>query len=217
MPSTANKKVKTADSAERIMDLLKTQGAMSAKQLAEGLGMTTMGAGQHLNKLLDKGWLKNTTLKKARGRPISVWRLTAAGHAQYADRHANLTLDLIKLVELNFGEQGLAQIIQGRSEQTLAVYLEQLSGLGLADRVERLAQLRSEEGYMAKVVTLPGSYLLIEDHCPICAAATACQGFCKTELENFQACFEGVAEVSRSEHILEGAGRCCYKVTALNP
>jgi predicted ArsR family transcriptional regulator len=28
-------------------------------------------------------------------------------------------------------------------------------------------------------------YFLIENHCPICAAATECQGFCRAELSNF--------------------------------
>jgi predicted ArsR family transcriptional regulator len=41
---------------------------------------------------------------------------------------------------------------------------------------------------MAEVKTqADGSCLLIENHCPICAAAEACQGFCRSELEVFQA------------------------------
>ncbi len=198
------------------MDLIKTQGEMGAKALAQALSMTTMGVGQHLNKLLEKGWVKTSVRKTGRGRPSAVWQLSASGHAQYTDRHANLTLDLIKLVEVNFGEQGLEQIIQGRSQQCLTHYLEQLDGLSLPQRVARLAQLRSEEGYMAKVVEQEKGFLLIEDHCPICTAAKTCQGFCKTELENFQACFAGVADVSRTEHILQGASRCCYEIKLLD-
>ena len=213
MSSTSSK---TADSAERIMDLIKTQGKVGVKALAQALNMTPMGVGQHLNKLLEKGWVKTGVHKTGRGRPSAVWQLTASGHAQYTDRHANLTLDLIKLVEVNFGEQGLEKIIQGRSQQCLTHYLEQLEGLSLIQRVTRLAQLRSEEGYMAKVVELEKGFLLIEDHCPICAAAKTCQGFCKTELENFQACFAELAEVSRTEHILKGASRCCYEIKPLN-
>ncbi|MEH6444301.1 MAG: winged helix-turn-helix transcriptional regulator [Oceanospirillaceae bacterium] len=205
-------KLKVQDSAERILYLIKTKGEMSARSLAQDLNMTSMGAGQHLNKLLEKGWVKNSLLKQSRGRPISVWGLTASGHAQYTDRHANLTVDLIKLVEVSFGQQGLDQIIQARSEQSLVMYLDQLKGLTLADKVARLAQIRTEEGYMAKVIAIDEGFLLIEDHCPICTAAKACQGFCKTELENFQACFTGAASVVRSEHILEGASRCCYKI-----
>lgn len=53
--------------------------------------------------------------------------------------------------------------------------------------------------------------MLVENHCPICAAATACAGFCRSELETFRAVLS--AEVERSEHILAGARRCAYRIT----
>ena len=56
-----------------------------------------------------------------------------------------------------------------------------------------------------------GAYMLVENHCPICAAATACAGFCRSELETFRAALG--AEVERSEHILLGARRCAYRIT----
>ncbi|MCW9688503.1 hypothetical protein [Proteus terrae] len=53
-------------------------------------------------------------------------------------------------------------------------------------------------------------YLFIEDHCPICAAAKVCQGFCNTEKELFSETL-GV-EIQRVEYILEGARRCAYRI-----
>ncbi|ARO29186.1 transcriptional regulator domain-containing protein [Rhizobium sp. NXC14] len=44
------------------------------------------------------------------------------------------------------------------------------------------------------------------------AAATACAGFCRSELETFRAVLG--ADVERSEHILTGARRCAYRITA---
>ena len=42
---------------------------------------------------------------------------------------------------------------------------------GLEDRVRTVARLRTEEGYMAEFEAEPdGSFLLLENHCPICAA-----------------------------------------------
>ena len=57
-----------------------------------------------------------------------------------------------------------------------------------------------------------GAYLLIENHCPICAAAAACRGFCRSELALFEAML-APARVERLEHILVGARRCAYLVT----
>ena len=58
-----------------------------------------------------------------------------------------------------------------------------------------------------------GSWLLIENHCPICAAATACQGFCRSELEVFQQLLRGEATIERINHIIAGARRCAYRVS----
>ena len=87
---------------------------------------------------------------------------------------------------------------------------------GLEDRVRTLVRLRSEEGYMAEFAAEPdGSFLLIENHCPICAAAKTCQGFCRSELELFRAAFGAGTSVTRQEHLLSDGRRCVYRVTSL--
>jgi predicted ArsR family transcriptional regulator len=98
-----------------------------------------------------------------------------------------------------------------------AHYQRQLQGAGsLAKRVERLAALRSAEGYMADITRLDdGRFVIAENHCPICAAATACQGFCRSELALF-ARLLAPARVERVEHVLAGSRRCSYLVTPLD-
>ncbi|WP_415868250.1 helix-turn-helix transcriptional regulator, partial [Burkholderia ubonensis] len=92
-------------------------------------------------------------------------------------------------------------------------YFESMaSARSLAERVERLAEIRSAEGYMARVERDGPDFLLIEDHCPICAAATACQGFCASELEQFQVLMQGLAQVSREAHLLQDGQRCVYRL-----
>ena len=56
-------------------------------------------------------------------------------------------------------------------------------------------------------------YLLVEDHCPICAAATTCQGFCSIELEIFGSLLDGGWQIERRDHLLSGARRCAYRIT----
>ena len=67
---------------------------------------------------------------------------------------------------------------------------------------------------MAEVKPLgKGAFLLVENHCPICAAATACTGFCVTELDLFRAVLGPGAVVKRTEHIVAGDRRCAYRIT----
>ncbi|MEA5564362.1 hypothetical protein [Anabaena sp. UHCC 0399] len=56
--------------------------------------------------------------------------------------------------------------------------------------------------------------MLIENHCPIYAAATACIGLCKQELMIFQCVLGEYVKVEGEEHILAGARRCVYWVVS---
>ena len=59
----------------------------------------------------------------------------------------------------------------------------------------------------------PDRYLLVENHCPVCAAAAACQGLCRSELDVFRAVLGPSVTVERTDHILAGARRCAYEIT----
>ena len=83
----------------------------------------------------------------------------------------------------------------------------------LGERVARLAAARTREGYMAESWAEGDEYVLAENHCPICSAATECQGFCRAELETFREVLGPGVEVERGEHILGGSRRCVYNIT----
>jgi predicted ArsR family transcriptional regulator len=59
-----------------------------------------------------------------------------------------------------------------------------------------------------------GTDVIVENHCPICAAAMACQGFCRSELALF-AWLLAPARVERSEHLLAGSRRRSYLVVPI--
>lgn len=205
-----------AKASDKIIQLLKQHGSMTAKELAQTLAMTTMGARQHLQLLEQQGDLESFDQKAPRGRPTRFWQLTEQAQRHFDDRHEELTVQLLISVKQVFGEQGLEQLIAQREADAMAKYQAKLAGIpSLPERLETLAQIRSCEGYMASVESTASGYLLLENHCPICAAATACMNFCRSELAMFQALFADLATVARSEHILDGARRCAYQVTPL--
>ena len=197
----------------KIIELLKTQGSLTAKTLANELGLTTMGVRQHMLALEESGDVAFKDEKAPRGRPTRYWSLTEQTNSRFADRHDELTVQLIDSVIAVFGDDGLEKLIANREVSAMRTY-----GLALADRygvlekLTTLAKLRTDEGYMATVIEDQDNFWLIENHCPICAAATKCQNFCRSELQLFQSLLSDVAIVSREEHIIEGARRCAYKI-----
>ena len=149
------------------------------------------------------------------GRPKKMWRLTPAGHARFPDRHGDLAVQLIRHAASVLGPEAVDQLIAAREREQQADYDAALSGLAtLGARVRRLAELRAREGYMARAEKDGKAWLLVEDHCPICAAATACQGLCRSELQIFARCLGAGVVVERVEHVLSGGRRCAYRVRA---
>jgi predicted ArsR family transcriptional regulator len=209
--------------SEKIISLLKVEGALTAKVLASELQLTTMGVRQHLQALEESGDISFEDKKALRGRPTRYWALTTKSNSRFSDRHEELTVQLIDSVKSVFGDSGLEQLISHREKASLDLYQAALvDKRSLEEKLEALAELRTEEGYMANVVK--GSlddkicddtvYWLLENHCPICAAASSCLNFCRSELNLFQTILADVATISREEHIIEGARRCAYKIQA---
>src|SRR5262249_27838071 len=129
------------------------------------------------------------------------------------ETHAELTVQLIGAIRGAFGEAALDKIIRGRQTEIRDGYRAALEGARtLAARVAGLAAIRAREGYMAEGRRDGDGFLLLENHCPICTAAAACQGFCRSELEIFRDALGRDAEVERVEHILAGARRCAYRI-----
>lgn len=204
---------------DQILFLLKTRGPAETVELAERLGMSRQGARQHLENLAAQNLVQDETRAGGVGRPGRLWSLTAAGHARFPDSHAQMTVDLIEAVRSEFGDDGLDRLISRRERETTSTYLAAMTDTPpLPERLERLASLRCAEGYMAEWSRgEDGSFLFVENHCPICAAATVCQGLCRAELATFRKVLGVDCEIERIEHILAGARRCAYRITNTKP
>lgn len=205
-----------ADSSEeRLLYVLKSRGPVTARDLGRALEITTAGAQQQLVRLAGLGFVSGEDRREGRGRPRKYWQLTERGHARFPDRHSDLTLDMLRSTEAVFGAEGLERLIRHREVETLAAYRAEMAGAkNLEERVAALAQIRTREGYMADWQrTDEGAYLLVENHCPICAAAAVCQGLCRSELNIFRAVLGPDSRVERTDHILAGARRCAYRIS----
>jgi predicted ArsR family transcriptional regulator len=202
-----------------LIDSLKQDGPQDAASLARRLGVSAMAVRQHLYDLEAEGLVTHETEArppghKAIGRPAKLWRLTPAADRFFPDGHAEFTVGLINSMKQAFGATGLDKLLKVRAREQVASYkarLDQQSSL--PKKLQALAEMRTDEGYMAEVSKANGGYLLVENHCPVCSAAAACTSLCRLELEVFQKALGREHDVKRIDHILAGARRCAYLVT----
>ena len=197
-----------------VVKLLKAEGAMDAAQMGEKLGLTPMAVRQHLYALQREKLVEANERPVPLGRPAKYWQLTRAADRLFPEAYAELSVALIGAMGEAFGEAGVQRVLQARCARQFSDYSARIpAALPLKEKLQMLARLRTEEGYMAEVRSeKKGRYLLVENHCPICAAATACQGFCATELDLFQAVLGPRVTVERVEHIVSGDRRCAYRI-----
>jgi len=209
-PQTGERKTRRA-----IVKLLKTDGPLGSAQLAERLGLTAMAVRLHLYVLQSENLVTAEERPVPVGRPAKFWQLTREADHLFPEAYAELSVALIDAMQDAFGAEGLDRVLVSRCARQQANYARRIRPTDpLEKKLRELARVRTEEGYMAEVGPEGGgSYLLVENHCPICAAANACQGFCATELDLFRSILGPAVEVERVEHIVSGDRRCAYRVT----
>src|SRR5258708_5790261 len=197
-----------------IVKLLKTEGPLDSSRLARHLRLTPMAVRQHLYALQPGKLVTAADRPVPLGRPAKHWQLTPEANRLFPDAYAELTLALVGAVGTAFGPVGLQRVLESRCASQRADYGSRIpASAPLEEKLRALARIRTEEGYMAEVTRAGDGFLFVERHCPICAAANACQGLCSTELELFRAVLGKGACVERTEHIIAGDRRCVYQVT----
>jgi predicted ArsR family transcriptional regulator len=213
--SRENRQTGERKTRRAIVKLLKTDGPLGSAQLAERLGLTAMAVRLHLYALQGEGLVAAEDRPVPVGRPAKSWRLTREADRHFPEAYAELSVALLDAMKETFGAEGLDRVLVSRCARQQSEYSKRIRPADpLEKRLKDLAQVRTEEGYMAEVREDEegGGFLLVENHCPICAAANACQGFCSTELDLFRTVLGSGVEVERVEHIVSGDQRCAYRV-----
>lgn len=205
------------NSSERILMLLKMRGEATALLISEELAITKEGARKLLLNLSEANLVKAAVKSEGVGRPSTYYSLTDKGLSRFPDAHADVTVQLLRSVKKLLGENALDLLINDREMTVYNRYEKEMEGSEtLEQKLDILSQKRSEEGYMAEWRKADDAYFLIENHCPICAAATECQGFCRSELHNFKRLIGSEYDMERVEYIIENGNRCVYKIEKSN-
>lgn len=196
---------------QQMMMLLKTNGAMSAAQLAVHLNMTEMGVRRHLYTLEEEGLLETEMVRQPMGRPLRIYRLSTQGDEQFPKQYHQLILDLLKEMEFWPEEDGVGKLFESRKQSLVEKYAPQMAQSDLDERVEALGTIQDHNGYMVETEREEdGSWLLHEYNCPIAQVAQHYKQPCACELALFRELLD--ADVTRTECIAEQGKRCTYRI-----
>ncbi len=195
----------------RILIALKERGGMTADELAEKLGISSVAVRRHLTNLERDGLVDHEQMQRGMGRPSYVYQLTETAHHIFPHNYDQIASYFLEAIQELFGQQAVQRIFEHRTQELAESYRPQVNGEYLPDRLEQLTRLREAEGYMpAWEEQEDGTFVLRQYHCPILHVAEGCSEACAHELSLFVDLLD--AEVTRQNHQVTGDAECSYQI-----
>ena len=175
---------------ERILELIITDGPISANEVASKLNLTAAGIRRHLGELQTQGHIvlyEPAGKGAGPGRPARFFVATPAGQNTMAKGYEKIAVAALKYVAQHNGQGALEDFARGemdKLQEEIAPALEK-AGDDTEKRAQTLAQELSRRGYAATIRTVPGAPILqlCQGHCPVQDVAAQFPEICEAETQ----------------------------------
>ena len=172
------------EAAERVARSLLVEGPATAGQLAGRLGVTAAGIRRCLISLTEGGFVLaadrapyGPAPERRRGRPSSVYSLTALGRSALMASSDELALEALRFVHRTQGDAGINAFAAERAKK-LVSHLP----IGADNQVVAIADALTEAGYAASVDSRGDHAVqLCQHNCPVLDAASEFPALCDAE------------------------------------
>ena len=195
----------------KIILALKQRGGLTAAELADQLGITSMGVRRHLTMLERDRLVRYELVQRGKGRPSYVYSLSPEADNLFPKNYAALAKELLGYLAAE-DDQHVIELFDQRAQRRVRQAQSRLGGRPLADRVAGLAEILRGEGYLAEWEELDAdTYLLSEHNCAVHDVAAEFRAACGSELTFLQAVLPD-ADVTREHHMMGGDLMCAYRI-----
>lgn len=202
---------KELSTRERILHMMKTTGPLSTKEITNELQITEMAVRRHLGTMERDGLIEPKMIRQTLGRPTAVYGLTDSAEGLFPKNYHTLTLDLLDELAEESGEQMVDRLFDRRKDRLTRRYKEHMTGKTLSEKVQQLAEIQNESGYMTECEqTDNGDFVLMEHNCPISQIANRYNHACDCELNLFESLLN--TKVERTECLAQNGKKCVYVI-----
>jgi predicted ArsR family transcriptional regulator len=199
-------------SDERLLDLLRSRGALNVVEMAKATSVTSTAVRQRLTRLMRQGLIEREAARHGRGRPSHRYSLTEKARRQVGSNFSDLAVVLwqeIRAVKDPNVRRGLMARI---ADSLSAVYAGRVTGRSLPERMESLSALFAERRVPMEVGAHGELPVLSVKDCPYPELAEMDRGICAMEKMLFSRLLE--QDVRLTECRLEGHGCCRFETSS---
>lgn len=202
-------------SKKQLLDLIKRMGAISIDEAAKETDLAKTTLREHFLQLEKDGYIERSYVRSGPGRPSLEYRLTQKGNSLFPSSESALLKELLKFLKLKGEEATIEAFFQDFWEERIEEAerrMSQSSATDLATRVEALAQMLEEEGFMPEFNLDKESQTLTikECNCPFSEVIKETRLPCKLEAMFYKKLFDERAD--RKTHIASGDHACTYNI-----
>ncbi|PSN20726.1 iron-sulfur cluster biosynthesis transcriptional regulator SufR [filamentous cyanobacterium CCP5] len=205
---------------EDILEFLLKHGEATASALANHFKVSAQAIRRHLKDLEAEALIEHQSIQEGMGRPNNLYRLSRRGRERFPGQYDQFAVSLLDALNETVGKEQMSTVLRKQWERKAQEYQHQLGNGSLAERVERLVELRKREGYMAEWRAVEPEaeesapqYLVEEYNCAISQIAESFPTVCGHELEMFEVALPD-CDVTRTHWQAEGEHRCGYLIQA---
>ena len=202
-----------APTREAALTLMLRQGPTTAAQLAESLGVSVQVMRRHLRSLEDEGLVESSPAPEGPGRPSNRWCLTGAGRRHIPNGSEHFALGLLGSMAASLPTHMVDALLEQQAAEKASDYRQQIGAGSLQQRLERLVELRRNEGYVADYRPDPDGqgWLISEFHCSVMKIAEQFPCVCEQELQLIRHTFPD-CRVERVNWLLDGGHACGFRL-----
>lgn len=189
---------------------LKRSPARTARDLAQMLGLSLNAVRHHLKELAAASLIESRRDRRGIGAPVHVFGLTAAGENMFPSHYDVVLTQLLGRIAERNGRAAVVEAMEDRYRALSERVQSELHDAPVHQRMETVARILGEEGYMAAWDESDGTVRLTEHNCAIKALAERFPEVCEAEARFLRDVL--AATVERQQHILTGCKACEYTV-----
>jgi DeoR family suf operon transcriptional repressor len=190
---------------------LKHEQPLTAKQLAGKMRVSPNAVRHHLKELEAEALVTYGREQRGVGAPTFAYSLSPQGEALFPKRYEQTLTDLLERVAEKQGRPAAVGMFEDLYADLTRKLQVELDGVAPARRLDAVARVMNEAGYMAEVDSAGGEFRLAEHNCAIRAVAERFPEVCAAEAKFLQAVL--AATVERQAHIMNGCNACEYAIT----
>jgi predicted ArsR family transcriptional regulator len=193
-----------------ILRTLKARGECTVKQLADAASVSPVSVRHHLSALQANDLVQTKEVKHGVGRPYHLFSLTEKAIELYPGRYFRLTNRLLDEIKDHISEDLVANLFSGVASAMAQEYASQLAGMELKDRLPRLMEMLTEEGFDAEYEWHGDEVIIRELGCPYVQVGRTHPEVCAVDTRFIATALE--LPIERVNCLLDGASHCTFSL-----